>query len=64
MQWYSPNVDVKYVGGKDPEMHFLNDSGEVVKVGRDIMRKRKEIHVALSLSLSLSLSLDLLSVYL
>ena len=28
----SPNVDVKYVGGRDPEMLFMNDKGEVVKV--------------------------------
>ena len=25
-------MEVKYVGGKDPEMLFYNDNGEVVKV--------------------------------
>ena len=29
---HSPSVEVKYVGGKDPEMLFMNESGEVVKV--------------------------------
>ena len=29
---FSPDVDVKYVGGRDPEMLFMNESGEVVKV--------------------------------
>ena len=28
----SPDVEIKYVGGKDPEMLFKNGSGEVVKV--------------------------------
>lgn len=35
--YYSPDVEVKYVGGKDPEMLFRNDNGEVVKVRRHVM---------------------------
>ena len=29
----SPDVDIKYIGGKDPEMVFRDESGTEVKVG-------------------------------
>jgi hypothetical protein len=44
----SPDVDVKYVGGRDPEMLFMNGSGEVVKRVSVVSMNEEEINQLLN----------------
>ena len=50
--WFSPDVDIQYIGGADPEMVFLDKDYNEVEV-------RPTPYLSLSLSLSLYLSIYL-----
>ena len=37
LPFFSPEVEIKYIGGKDPEMLFLDDSGNVSEVNLHLL---------------------------